>query len=152
MIKNIFDKEVSEEIINRINRLKSDRLSSWGTMSVDQMLAHCNVTYAYTYNPEQFKRPNFFKKFLLKTFVKGIVVSEKPYQKNGRTAPEFVMTGSKDFEKEKALLISNIQKTQQLGAVHFEELENFSFGKLTSSQWNNLFYKHLDHHLTQFGV
>ena len=27
-----------------------------------------------------------------------------------------------------------------------------TLGKLKSQEWNNMFYKHLDHHLTQFGV
>ncbi len=152
MIKNIFDKQITDEIIHRIQLLQHTTQAKWGTMRVDQMLAHCNVTYKFTYESEQYKKPGAFKKFLLKTFVKKFVVNEEPYRKNGRTAPEFIMTESKDFEKEKAILISNILKTQQLGAAHFEGLDNFSFGKMTSTEWNNLFYKHLDHHLTQFGV
>lgn len=152
MIQNIFDKQVSDEFVSRINNLKSDTQPVWGKMSVDQMLAHCNVTYVYTYHPESFIKPNAFKKFLLKTFVKKIVVSDKPYQKNGRTAPEFIIVDNKDFEKEKARLIENIKKTQQLGANHFDGKENFSFGKMSSKEWNNMFSKHLEHHLSQFNV
>ena len=69
-------------------------------MSVDQMLAHCNVTYEFLYE-EIHPKPNAFKKFLLKAFVKNIVVSEKPYKKSSQTAPEFVMKGTKNFEEEK---------------------------------------------------
>lgn len=152
MLSNIFDKNISEKIIDRIQKLESTSQAHWGRMSIDQMLAHCNVPYKYTYEPEQFKKPNVFKKFMLKTFVKGLVVSEKPNQRNGRTAPEFIITGKKDFDVEKSKLIDNIKKTQQLGASHFEGLENLSFGKMRSQEWNNMFYKHLDHHLTQFGV
>ncbi|MGC4233716.1 MAG: DUF1569 domain-containing protein [Niabella sp.] len=152
MIKNIFTEEVANEVIHRINQLKPTDKPHWGKMSVDQMLAHCNVTYAFTYEPEQFKRPSAFKKFLLKTFIKGFVTGEKSYPKNGRTAPEFIITEQKDFEKEKTKLIDNIQKTQRLGFQHFDGKDNFSFGKMTGKEWNALFYKHLDHHLTQFGV
>lgn len=152
MIKNIFDKQITEEIINRIQKLNPNSKPLWGKMSVDQMLAHCNVTYQYTFQPQLFKKPNPFKKFLLKSVIKKIVVSPKPYQKNGRTAPDFIITGTKDFEKEKLILIQNINKTQQLGAKHFDGLENFSFGKMTAEQWNTMFYKHLEHHLSEFGV
>ncbi len=152
MIKNIFTPAVAEEIINRIENLTVSTQPIWGKMSVGQMLAHCNVTYQFTYKPELFDKPSSFKKFLLKSFVKRIVVSEKPYQKNGRTAPDFLMTSDKDFEKEKVILIENIRKTQQLGETFFEGKDNFSFGKMTSKEWNNMFYKHLDHHLNQFGV
>lgn len=151
-IKNIFEKEVSDEIINRINQLSSNQKAIWGTMSVDKMLAHCNVTYDYTYNPEKFKKPSAFKKFLLKNLIKKFVVSDKAYKPNGRTAPDFIITEDKNFDNEKSLLIENINKTQQLGANHFDNKENFSFGKMTTNEWNTMFYKHLDHHLRQFGV
>jgi hypothetical protein len=121
-------------------------------MSADQMLFHCNVVYGFTYEQEKYKKPGTFKRFLLKTFVKKIVTGEKPYKRNSHTAPEFIITGQKDFEAEKAKLIGNISKTQQLGESHFEGKENFSFGAMTAKEWNKLFYKHLNHHLNQFGV
>jgi hypothetical protein len=152
MIKNIFSQEVTQELINRINQITPNQQPLWGKMSADQVLAHCNVPYSYTFEPEKFKKPGFLMGFMLKTFVKKMVTGEKPYPKNSRTAPEFVMVGSKDFEVEKAKLIANIQKCQQLGESYFEGKENHSFGKMNSKEWNVLFYKHLDHHLTQFGV
>jgi hypothetical protein len=152
MIKNIFTKEVAAEVINRINQLKPIDKPVWGKMSADQMLAHCNVSYALTFETESFNKPNAFKKFLLKFFVKNFVVGDKPYPKNGRTAPEFTIAGQKDFEKEKAKLIENIEKAQKLGMDYFEGKDNFSFGKMTGKEWSTMFYKHLDHHLSQFGV
>jgi len=152
MVKNIFSQEVAEEIITRINSLQPHNTPLWGTMSVDQMLAHCNVTYEFVFHTEKFKRPNPLMRFILKTFVKNIVVNEKPYSKNSRTAPEFVMVGQKNFEQEKIKLIENIKKAQQLGYQYFNGKENFSFGTMSGTEWNNLFYKHLDHHLSQFGL
>ena len=152
MIPTIFDEATCGSIIQRINSLtpKSKRL--WGTMTVDQMFAHCNVPYSYTFMPEQFKKPSFFMKFILKNFVKKMVVSDNPYKQNERTSPSFVISNPRDFEKEKAILIKNIEKVKDLGATHFEGKENFSFGKMTSKEWNALYYKHLDHHLRQYGV
>ncbi len=152
MVKNIFSQEVTEEIITRINSLQPHNTPLWGTMSADQMLAHCNVTYDFIFSTEKFKKPNPLKRFILRTFVKSIVVNEKPYTKNSRTAPEFVMVGQKNFEQEKIKLIENIKKSQQLGYKYFDGKENFSFGAMSGTEWNNLFYKHLDHHLSQFGL
>ena len=56
------------------------------------------------------------------------------------------------FETEKARLIDYIEKTQQLGEAHFDNKESHSFGVLTKTEWNNMFYKHLNHHLNQFKV
>lgn len=152
MIKNVFDKAVADEIINRIDLLTVDSKPKWGKMDVARMLAHCNVTYTTTFSPEEFKKPNFLMKFMLKSFVKKTVVGEKMYKPNGPTSPIFIIANERDFEKEKALLIANIQKVQSLGANYFEGKENFSFGLMTAEEWNNMFYKHLDHHLRQFGV
>lgn len=151
MIKNIFDKPVVDEVINRINNLTTDSKPLWGKMSVSQMLAHCCVTYEFIYEN---KHPVYgtFKKILLKLFVKNTVVSDKPYKRNNPTAPEFLIRDNKNFETEKKRLIDFIERTYMLGAAHFENKESRSFGKLSLNEWNNMFYKHLDHHLGQFGV
>ena len=49
MIKNIFTADVTNEVIGRINNLQPTTQRQWGTMDVAQMLAHCNVPYAYTF-------------------------------------------------------------------------------------------------------
>ncbi|MCF7559690.1 DUF1569 domain-containing protein [Sabulilitoribacter multivorans] len=150
-MKNIFDLSETNAIIERINKLDAYAKPLWGKMSVDQMLAHCNVTYEMIYDTKH-QKPNAFKKFMLKAVVKPFVVSEKPYKKNSRTAPEFVISNAKNFVEEKARLIDFLKKTQSLGSAYFDNKPSHSFGKLTASEWNNLFYKHLDHHLKQFGV
>jgi hypothetical protein len=148
---NIFTLPVTNTLVSRINQLKPSTQPSWGKMSVDQMLAHCCVPYEMVFT-EIHSRPHPLFRFMLKLFVKQGVVNEKPYPKNSRTAPAFIITGSKDFEQEKTRLIAFVQQTHALGASYFEGKESLSFGPLTSQEWNNLFYKHLDHHLTQFGV
>jgi hypothetical protein len=150
-MKDIFNQTTTTELIERINNLNSKSPSKWGKMSVDKMLAHCNVTYEMAYENIH-KKPNLFMRFLLRIFVKKFVVNEIPYKKNIQTAPEFIIKDSKKFDIEKNRLIEYLIKTEQLGATYFEDKESHSFGKLSAKEWSNLFYKHLDHHLTQFGV
>ncbi len=150
-LPNIFTKEVSDSIINRISQLSNATPAKWGKMNVAQMLAHCNVTYEMIYENKH-PKPNGFTKLMLKLFVKKIVTNEAGYNNNSRTAPQFIISDEKVFENEKKRLIDYISKTQQLGAKEFEGKESHSFGKLNSTEWNNMFYKHLNHHLSQFGV
>ena len=150
-MKNIFQQEDVQEVIARIDQLTPQSQRLWGTMDVAQMLAHCNVTYELVYDNKH-PKPNFLKKFILKLFVKNIVVSDKPYKKNNPTDTAFVIADERDFEHEKKRLIDYIHKTQKLGAAHFDGKESHSFGKLSIEEWNTSFYKHLDHHLQQFGV
>lgn len=118
-MKNIFDPEVHQELIDRINQLTPESKPNWGKMSVDQMLAHCCVAYEMAYT-DKHPKPNGFVRFLLKTFVKKGVVNEKPYSKNSRTAPQFIISDRKDFEDEKSRLISYIQKTFDYGPNYFD--------------------------------
>ncbi|MCH5717102.1 hypothetical protein [Niabella hibiscisoli] len=48
-------------------------------------------------------------------------------------------------------MIDYLIQTQELGGAHFEGKESHSFGVLSRTEWNNMFAKHLDHHLSQFG-
>lgn len=148
---NIFTKEVSNAVIGRINQLTPETEAKWGKMTVDQMLAHCSVTYEMVYEDKHAK-PNAFMRLILKTLVKKYVVGEGTYKHGSKTAPAFLITERKDFAAEKARLIGYIEKTQQLGEDHFNGKESLSFGTLTKDQWNTMFYKHLNHHLSQFGV
>jgi hypothetical protein len=150
-MKNIFDEKVVDELIGRINGLTPNSKRLWGKMQVAQMLAHCNVSYEMVYT-EKHPKPKGPMKLMLKLFVKHAVVSEKPYKKNSRTAPVFLITDKKDFDEEKKRLTDYLIKTQELGEAYFHNKESHSFGPLTKTEWNNLFYKHLNHHLEQFGV
>ena len=150
-MKNIFTEETSNEIIARINTLTNETQALWGKMHVAQMLAHCSVSYETIYTNKH-PKPNVFVKFILKKFVKKYVVNEKPYKKSSQTAPYFIIADERDFDTEKKKLIDYILKTQELGEKAFEGKESVSFGPMSKNEWNNMLYKHLDHHLSQFGV
>lgn len=150
-MKSVFNQSDVAEIISRIHQLTPETKAVWGKMSVSQMLAHCNITYEMVYDNIH-PAPNAFVKLLLKLFVKNKVVTEKPYRQNGPTAPAFIIKDDKDFNTEKNRLIQYITKTLELGEAYFDNKESHSFGKLSVTEWNHMLYKHLNHHLIQFGV
>ncbi len=149
---NIFNEEVSNGLIERLNRLNADSPRQWGKMDAAQMLAHCSVAYETIYEPGKHPAPNFLMKIVMKLIVKGVVTGDKPLKKNSPTAPYFIMKSDKDFDAERTRLIDYIKKTQKLGEAEFDGKENMSFGVLSKTEWSNMMYKHLDHHLQQFGA
>jgi len=92
------------------------------------------------------------KRLLLRLVVKPGVVNEKPYRKGLPTAPEFRIEDAREFGDEQDRLAGYVERTARLGRGHFEGRDYPNFGPLTAREWNNLFAKHLDHHLRQFGV
>jgi hypothetical protein len=150
-MKNVFQLSDKTEILERIHKLTPNTQRKWGKMTVAQMLAHLNVSYEMIYE-DKHPKPNFLMGLILKYLVKNMVVNEKPYKQNGQTAPAFIIKDDKDFETEKNRLIDYVNKTQELGEAYFNGKESHSFGALNKTEWNNMLYKHLNHHLTQFGV
>lgn len=151
MIPNTFDPKTTAENLKRLENLSAETTPKWGKMNAPQMLAHLNVAYNMALD-ENTPITRGFKRFIISLLAKNMVVGEKPYPKNGRTAPVFVIADQRDFEKEKAKLVSFINDVSQKGAAHFEGKESQSFGTLTANEWSNLFQKHLNHHFEQFGI
>lgn len=149
---NTFDPLTTTKTLERLEKLSHGSKPQWGKMNAAQMMAHLSVPYDLAYGKQE-QKPSFFSKLMLKLFVKDLVVGEsKPYPKNSRTSPDFIIADERDFEKEKARLIANIKETEAKGASYFEGRESGAFGKLSARQWSVQFYKHLDHHFTQFGI
>lgn len=150
-LPSVYTNEVAQTLIDRINKLSPESQPLWGKMNVSQMLAHSNVTYEYVFD-ERNDSPNFFIKWMLKKFVKNKVVSDTPYEKSMATSPAFKVPDNKNFEQEKIRLINYINAVVAKGQSAFEGKESSSFGVMTATEWNNLMYKHINHHLEQFGV
>ncbi len=154
-MKNVFDKAVTDEMAGRIKRLTPDTKPLWGKMNVAQMLAHCYVPYDMAFSQDsgsRFKQATGLKAWFLKKFIKPLVVGDKPYKKNGPTAPEFKIVDQREFEVEQQRLLAGVERAYESGRDYFEQRPSPSFGPMTATEWSNLFYKHLDHHLQQFGV
>ncbi len=146
-MKNLFGDSDRQEILNRLNNLTSDSKALWGKMNVAQMLKHNTLPMELALtNP---KPPRQFMGKIFGGMVKKKILSSEPFKKNGFTPKEFKIVEQHDFNKEKENLIAAINKFKK-GSIT-DTVHPF-FGDMTEDQWGYLQYKHLDHHLQQFGV
>ena len=128
-MKNVFDPATVADLTARINRLTPTTAPQWGKMSVDQMLAHCNVTYDMLYT-DKYPKPWPIRRLLLKLFVKQAVVGPKPYRRNSPTAPQFRMVGDEGLSKTSARsLIEYLNRVQREGEAAFEGRESSRSGR-----------------------
>lgn len=146
-VKNLFDPAVKQEVVNRINKLTPQTQRQWGKMDVAQMLAHCQMPLGVAIGRHKLKRNPFLS--LIGPFFKKQLFDERPFKRSLPTDKSFIMADPKNFEKEKQALISMINDFNEANMV--DEKHPF-FGRLTKEQWSKGTWKHLDHHLTQFGV
>ena len=146
-VKNLFEPAVKQDIINRINKLTPDSKALWGKMNVGQMLAHCQMPIGVADGTHKLKRTLFGR--LVGPMVKSMLYNDKPFKRSLPTDKSFLMTDPKDFEIEKQKLLAMVSNFTEAGIVN--ETHTF-FGKLTKEQWSKGTWKHIDHHLKQFGV
>ena len=150
-MKSLFDPHVIIDVHNRIDELTPETPAKWGKMNVAQMLRHCQWPLDVALgNKELNTHISFMKKLVFKLF-KSSLYNDKLWKPGIPTAPEYVVNTEHDFSIEKSNL--------QLAIKEFSSLKNKTtwdnhvfFGKLTPEQWGKSQYKHIDHHLRQFGV
>ena len=147
-VKNLFEPAVKQEIEDRINRLTSQSLPKWGKMNVAQMLAHLQEPMAIALDGKSVK-VNWLMKMIF-PLLKSKLWDDKPYKQNLPTSPSFITYGSeKDFEKEKHGLLNMVNRFTEANILSDRHPV---FGKLTKENWSKATWKHIDHHLQQFGV
>lgn len=147
-IKNLFDADVKKDIITRIHQLTPGSKAVWGKMNVAQMLAHVQVPMGVALGTHTVKG-NWLMKLILPLFKKNLY-DEKPWKQGLPTDKTFIMTGmEKDFENEKSQLIDKLNRFTETNMINEAHPV---FGKLTKEQWSKATWKHLDHHLKQFGA
>ena len=149
-MKNLFDKDTHTEIINRLNTLTPQTQHRWGKMNVAQMLAHCKA--AFTVPLSDKKMPRSFMGLLIGWMIKPKLYNESPWKQNLPTAPNFIIKDERDFEKEKQQLVAMINQFHHAGPGNVGKYPHPMFGTFTPEQWGQSMYKHVDHHLMQFGA
>jgi small-conductance mechanosensitive channel len=147
-MNTIFEKSGNDEIISRINKLTPESKAIWGKMTVDQMFKHTNEAVIVAFGENKLK-VNFLMKFLGKMLKEKVFNSE--FGKNSPTAKEFIFTDRYDFETSKNELIKNFRRFAE-GEQSIKLTNHPFWGKMNSEDWNKLMWKHMDHHLKQFGV
>jgi len=119
-------------------------------MDAAQMVAHCAEALEAIEAARPVRRPLHW--YLLGPLVKPLALGPKPFLRNTATPPAFVVADPRDFDAEMRRLAHLIDRFVQRGADRAARVPHVFFGRLSGDEWGRLMYKHLDHHLRQFGV
>ncbi len=147
-MKTVFDKTTKDELINRVNSLNDRSTSLWGKMNIYQMVKHCTLWEEMMQGKRKYKQA-FIGRVFGKMALKNVLKDDAPLKRSTPTLPELKITGSGDVAVEKAKWISKIEGYGDFSNTSF--VHPF-FGRMTQEQIGYVVYKHIDHHLRQFGV
>jgi hypothetical protein len=148
-MKNLFDELCYYEILKRLEELPPNAQRQWGKMDVAQMLAHCAETMEVAIGTKTLPQTDIGR--ILGPFLKQTFINYKDFRKNNPADKRFVIVGQCDFYREKVRLRGLIRTFHEGGEKNCTHHPHFFFGKLSPMEWSIGMYKHLDHHLRQFG-
>jgi uncharacterized protein DUF1569 len=150
-MKNLFQASAAQEIERRIAALKPDTPAQWGTMNVAQMVAHCSAGLELASGDR--RPPRALAGRLIGWAIKPMVLrDDEPMRRNSPTVEGLVVNDKRDLEIERSRLLELISRFVTSGSSGCTTHPHSFFGRLTPDEWAVLMYKHLDHHLRQFGV
>lgn len=149
-MQNLFDTDTYTDMVSRLNNLSPENKAEWGKMNVAQMLAHCKEAFKVPLSEK--KLPRLFIGRILGPLVKAKLYNESPWKRNLPTSPNFIIKDARDFNLEKRELLDLVNRFYAAGPMGITKHPHPMFGSFTPEQWGKSMFKHLDHHLRQFGV
>jgi hypothetical protein len=150
-MKTVFDAACVDELHNRLARLQPGSSRQWGKMSAAQMLAHCSKGLEMAAG--EIRPPRALVGRIIGRVVKRAALrDDKPMIRNSPTSRELVIEDDHEFAVEQARLSTLIGRFAAAGRGGCTSHPHAFFGPLTPDEWGILMYKHLDHHLRQFGA
>lgn len=150
-MKDIFNPETVQDLKQRIGQLNNASEAQWGKMNVYQMLKHCTENEQLLLRKKTFKRL-FIGRLFGPMALKSNIKDDTPLSKNSPTHPDLRITATGDVEEEKALWLRLLDTYPDRKPADYSSFIHPFFGKMNSDQVSRLAYKHIDHHLRQFGV
>jgi Protein of unknown function (DUF1569) len=149
-VKNLFEASSATEIKERIGSLRPDSGKQWGTMTVAQMLAHCSAWMEMAAGLKS-QRQAFLGR-IFGRLAKKSILGEGPIRRNMPTDKSLLVQDERNFATERQRLLDRVEEFSQGGPQKCTTHPHSFFGPMTPAEWATMGYKHLDHHLRQFGA
>ena len=135
----------------RLQRLRPDSVRQWGTMTAPQAVAHLSGGLELALGDK--RPPRVLIGRVLGWAIKPLALGDDaPMRRNSPTVPAIEMKDARQLDVERPRLLALIDRFGAAGKAGVTTHPHSFFGRLTPDEWAVLMYKHLDHHLRQFGV
>lgn len=144
-MKSIWDAETRKEVLARMAGLAPSMRPKWGKMTAAQMVGHVAGPMRGALGEMKVADiPGPLRNSLLRYLVIYIL----PWPRGAPTAPEYIHAGAEDLAKNMQALTAVLERFA--AAQHL--VPHPAFGALSRKGWGRLTWRHLDHHLKQFGL
>jgi Protein of unknown function (DUF1569) len=147
-MKSIWDTAARQELHDRVASLTRDRRAEWGRFTAPKVVCHLadSLKMAMGSLPVAAKRSP-----IRYTPLKEFIVYVAPFPKHVPTAPELLVREPKEWAADVADLQALLDRAAASGGADAWP-QHPAFGTLSTRAWGVLIYRHMDHHLRQFGA
>jgi hypothetical protein len=148
-MKTMWDNGAAREVRGRVGRLTPERTAQWGRMSTQQMVCHLSESLRMALGELRVAPKRVPIRY---PPLKQLIVYVAPFPKNVPTAPELVIAATPQPWNDDLAKLQTLIDRFTARAASSEWPEHPAFGRLSRRAWGVLAYRHIDHHLRQFGV
>ena len=148
-MSSLFDQQDRAALLQRIRSIPAGASRVWGKMSAPQALAHCTVGLEIASGERPGHQKWFFKP--IAPFFRKSLLGSEPFGRNAPTGPEFIIRDERDLEVEKERLAAIVGRFAAAGPAAANGRIHGFLGALSGEEWGGMMWKHIDHHLRQFG-
>jgi hypothetical protein len=150
-MKNLFEVRTVEEVKERMALLSAESARQWGKMNAAQAMEHCARGMELALGDR--RPPRLLIGRILGPIIKPkAFVESEPMRRNSPTVPGLVVMDELDLGQGRERLCGLVDRFASGGPQVCTSHPHSFFGRLTPDEWSAWMYKHLDHHLRQFGV
>ena len=148
-MRSILNEGDRAAIDRRVRSLSVSSTGRWGSMDVAGMLRHLRLSALMTLG--EMPVPSANKRAFQVFPLKHLLIYVLPLPKGAPTAPELKPDVAASLEEERAAVLELLERIgtglrEGMGPSHP------LFGPLSWREWGVATYKHVDHHLRQFGA
>lgn len=146
-MKTLFAEQHRNALLARLDRVDAETRPRWGKFNAEQMLTHLVESMRMAVGELEVRPKKLPMRFppLRQLFVYWL-----PWPKGAPTAPELLPSDARNVEESKRELARLVTLfAARADAVQWPH--HPAFGDLGRRGWGVLTWRHLDHHLRQFG-
>ncbi len=151
-MKNLFQAGIADDLKARVAQLHPNSERVWGTMTPAQAMAHCSASLEWALGERIPPRAGLMVRIMGRLIKPMVFKDDKPFRRNSPTAPDLIVHNEPNLQEERSRLCTMIDRFVMAGPDGCTTRAHSFFGPLKPNEWAILMYKHLDHHLRQFGV
>jgi hypothetical protein len=147
-MRSIWQEDARRELNDRVAALAWDGRAAWGKFTAPKMVCHLADSLRMAMGELKVAPKRLPIRYAP---LKQFIIYVAPFPKGVPTAPELLTREPREWTRDVADVQELLARAGQARTTDGWP-EHPAFGKLSTRAWGVLIYRHMDHHLKQFGA